>query len=61
MVFPVALADTDRAKELLRTVSGASVRDAVHASVMRNNDVATIATFDHGFDLIPGIRRLELG
>ena len=34
--------------------------DAVHAAVMLNNDVEWIATFDAGFDEIPGIRRMKL-
>ncbi len=40
--------------------SGLSARDAVHAAVMLNNDVEWIATFDSGFDGIPGIRRMKL-
>jgi predicted nucleic acid-binding protein len=37
-----------------------SARDAVHAAVMLNNDVSTIATFDDGFDGIAKIKRLRL-
>jgi predicted nucleic acid-binding protein len=37
-----------------------SARDALHTAVMLNNDVRTIATFDEGFDGIPGIKRLVL-
>lgn len=60
VIFPVTLADTDRAKELLSTVAGTGVRDAIHAAVMLNNDVREIASFDRGFDDIPGIKRLKL-
>jgi predicted nucleic acid-binding protein len=59
-VLPVALADTDRAKGLLTSVGGLSVRDALHAAVMLNHEVATIATFDEGFDHIDGITRIRL-
>jgi predicted nucleic acid-binding protein len=59
-VLPVALADTDRARDLLVEVEGISARDAVHAAVMLNHGVARIATFDHDFDGIPGVERLEL-
>ena len=59
-VFPVTLADTDRAKDLVRAGIEASVRDAVHAAVMLNNDVQTVATFDSGFDHIAGVERLPL-
>ena len=61
VVFPVALADTDRARDLLRQGLAASVRDLIHAAVMLNNDVLRVATFDSGFDAIPGIERVALG
>ena len=60
VVFPVTLADTDRAKQLICSGTGAGVRDAIHAAVMINNDILEIATFDTGFDAIPEIRRLSL-
>lgn len=59
-VLPVTLADTDRAKALLVGTPGTTARDAVHAAVMLNHDVEDIATFDEGFDRIPGVRRLAL-
>lgn len=59
-VLPVTLADTDRARALLASTSGLSVRDAVHAGVMLNHDIRQIATFDEGFDRIDGITRVPL-
>ncbi len=59
-VLPVTLADTDRARAMLPAVKGLSVRDAIHASVMLTNGIAKIATFDGGFDRIPGVRRMKL-
>lgn len=59
-VFPVSLADTDQARDLVAAGMKASARDLVHAAVMINRKIETIATFDVGFDSIPGIRRLEL-
>jgi len=59
VVFPVTLADTDRALEILRG-SSVSSRDAVHAAVMQNHEISQIATFDAGFNGIPGITRLPL-
>lgn len=59
-VYPVTLADTDRAKDLATERDDISVRDAVHAAVMMHNDLRAIATFDRGFDRIPGIERLAL-
>ena len=59
-VFPVTLADTDRAKALILAQTGVGVRDAIHAAVMLNNAVTTIATFDEGFDRIDGVVRAGL-
>jgi hypothetical protein len=59
-VLPVTLADTDRAKTLLDELPAAGVRDALHVAVMLNHGVRTIATFDHGFDAIPGVERWAL-
>lgn len=60
VVFPVTLADTDRARRLLLEAKDVSVRDVVHAAVMLNNGVTVIATFDEGFDRIAGIERIPL-
>ncbi len=59
-VLPVTLAETDRAKSLLASSQGISVRDAVHAAVMLNQDVREIASFDEGFDRIDGVQRVPL-
>jgi uncharacterized protein len=59
-VLAVTLADTDRARALLISSRGISVRDAVHAAVMLNHDVSEIATFDEGFDALDGIKRVAL-
>lgn len=61
VILPVTLADTDRAKSMLGSVPNVSVRDAIHAAVMGNNNVDAIATFDTGFDRMPGISRMPLG
>jgi predicted nucleic acid-binding protein len=60
LIFPVNLADTDRARDLVCGKAGASPRDALHAAVMLNNGVDAVATFDEDFDRIPGIRRIGL-
>jgi predicted nucleic acid-binding protein len=59
-VFPVTLADTDRARDLVRGGAPASMRDLVHAAVMLNNGLTKVATFDGGFDHVTGIERLPL-
>ena len=60
VVFGVTLADTDRARELLETVEGISARNAVHSGVMLNHGIEMVATYDAGFDRIPGIRRMKI-
>ena len=60
VVFPVTLADTDRARKLVTGRRGLGVRDAIHAAVMLNNEVRVIATFDTGFDALAEIERLSL-
>lgn len=57
VVFPVTLADTDRAKGLLGILGA---RDAIHAAVMLNHDIRLIATFDRGFDDLPDVERVRL-
>jgi predicted nucleic acid-binding protein len=60
IIYPVNLADTDLAKEIVCGDSGVGVRDATHAAVMINNDVRQIASFDAGFDRIETIERIRL-
>jgi predicted nucleic acid-binding protein len=61
VVLGVTLADTDRARDLLMGVAGISARDAVHAALMLNHGLEWIASFDRGFDDVPGVRRVEPG
>lgn len=57
-VFPVELADVERARDVLMASLRLSARDALHASVMERRGLASILTFDTGFDSRPGLRRL---
>jgi hypothetical protein len=57
-VFPVELANVERAKELLAAHRELSARDALHVAVMETHAVTRILTFDRGFDLVPGIERV---
>jgi uncharacterized protein len=61
VVFPVTLADTDRARAVVGAERDIGVRDALHAAVMLNNGVTTIATFDDEFDHVAGVTRIEMG
>lgn len=60
VVFDVTLADTDRARDLITELDSISARDAVHAAVMLERGIEWIATFDAGFDAVPGVQRIEL-
>jgi predicted nucleic acid-binding protein len=60
VVLPITLAETDRARDLLCDGARISARDALHAAVMLNHRIEWIATFDAGFDKVPGLRRLKL-
>ena len=60
VVFPVTLADTDRARTVVSSSTVIGVRDALHAAVMLNNEVTDIATFDAAFDRIDCVRRFGL-
>lgn len=57
-VFPVELADVERAKALMLGIAGLPARDAVHAAVMQRHRVARIMSFDAGFDRVVGVERL---
>jgi len=60
VVFAVTLADTDRARAMLSRSSPVGVRDAIHAAVMLNNEITSIATFDSAFDRVTGVSRVSL-
>jgi len=57
-VFPIELADVERARDLLLAAPQVSARDAIHAAVMERRGVSTILTFDRAFGLLPGVTRL---
>jgi predicted nucleic acid-binding protein len=58
-VFPITLADAERAKIILLGHRRLSARDALHAAVMERERVSRIMTFDAGFDALPGLTRLR--
>ena len=58
-VFPVERRDVERAKDILLSTERLSSRDALHLAVMERHEVATILSFDAGFDTAPGVTRLS--
>lgn len=55
---PVTVDTVRRAKTLLESHPGLSARDAVHAAVMKANEIRDVLSFDSGFDSIPGLARV---
>jgi predicted nucleic acid-binding protein len=58
-IFPVRVADTDKALEILKRVKGITSRDAVHAATMIHNGIGEIISTDPHFDLIDEIKRID--
>jgi predicted nucleic acid-binding protein len=58
-VLTVDQAAVERAKQIVLGYRQLSARDAVHLSVMEQNGISQILSFDSGFDAFPGIARLS--
>lgn len=57
-VYPVDVADMERAKNILQGVTQLSARDAVHVAIMQRYDIRSILSFDAGFDQVGSITRI---
>lgn len=57
-VLIVTESDVLAAKDLLVAYDHLSARDAIHAAQMKRLKIDTIISFDSGFDLLPGLKRL---
>jgi uncharacterized protein len=58
-VLTVDVAVVQRAKQIVLGYRQLSARDAVHLSVMEQNGIERILSFDSGFDAFPHIARLS--
>ena len=58
-VLTVDAAVVQRAKQIVLGYRQLSARDAVHLSVMEQNGIERILSFDSGFDAFPRITRLS--
>ena len=58
-VLAVDEAVVQRAKQIVLGYRQLSARDAVHLSVMEQNGIEHILSFDSGFDAVPRITRLS--
>lgn len=57
-VLPIGRAEVEQARDTLLRYQGLSARDALHVAVMTHHDVDQLMSFDRGFDVYPGIKRL---
>lgn len=58
-VWPVDRRAVERAKVIVLERDSLSARAALHVALMEQNDVTRIASFDAGFDSVPGITRIS--
>ncbi|MGA9391615.1 MAG: type II toxin-antitoxin system VapC family toxin [Candidatus Sulfotelmatobacter sp.] len=58
-VLTVDVAVVQRAKQIVLGYRQLSARDAVHLSVMEQNGIERILSFDSGFDAFPRVTRLS--
>ena len=58
VVYPIELADVDRARRIVLGTPRLSTRDAIHVAVMQGRDIGRVMSFDRGFDIVPGMERL---
>jgi len=57
-VLTIDASIVERAKAIVLAREHLSARDALHVAVMERHGIATILSFDDGFDRLPGIERL---
>jgi predicted nucleic acid-binding protein len=57
-ILPVDRTVVERAKAIVVARQQLSARGAVHLAIMELHEIATILSFDAGFDGLPGIHRL---
>lgn len=57
-VYVVDTRAVERAKAIVLERAALSARDAIHVALMEQHGITRIASFDTGFDRIPGIRRI---
>jgi predicted nucleic acid-binding protein len=49
----------ERAKDLVLGYPALSARDAVHVAVMQERGISRLMSFDAGFDVVPGLTRID--
>ncbi len=59
VTFPITIELIDAARGLLDASSSLTVRDAIHAAVVFESGAEAICSYDHDFDRVAGLRRIE--
>jgi predicted nucleic acid-binding protein len=59
-ILPVTREDAEDAVTVFERYSALPARDALHVATMRNNGIDTVVSADSHFDLVEGIRRIDL-
>jgi uncharacterized protein len=57
-VLAIEKSDVLRAAEIVENRTFLSARDAVHIAIMKRHGIASIMSFDSGFDRWPGLKRI---
>ena len=57
-ILPVTREVVERAKSIVLARRRLSARDALHVAVMEHHGIASILSFDSGFDSVPGLKRI---
>lgn len=60
-IYPITVAETEKAFALLKEFPSINTRDAIHAATMLNNGIEKILSADLHFDLVRGIKRIGPG
>lgn len=60
-IYPVTLAEIEKALALLKEFPSINARDAIHAATMLNNGIEKILSADPHFDMLRGIKRIRPG
>lgn len=58
-IWPVELSDITFARSLMARYQSLATRDAVHAAVALRRNISEIISFDHDFDMVVEMRRIE--
>ena len=59
VILPVEKGDVLLASDLLKEHQSLEPRDAIHAAIMLNHGMTQLYSYDHHFEAVAGLKRLE--